>query len=74
VEIHLCVAGEETAEDEAVEALGLAVGGEAWVEIDGVGFDEEGEGVGIELGGTGATGEAKKCDKEERGKKITQRR
>jgi hypothetical protein len=35
----LRVTGEESAEDEAVEALGLAVGGEARIEIDGVGFE-----------------------------------
>jgi hypothetical protein len=39
MQIHLRVAGEESAEDEAVEALGLAVGGEARIEIDGVGFE-----------------------------------
>ena len=31
VEMHLGVAGEESAEDEAVEALGLAVGSKAGV-------------------------------------------
>jgi hypothetical protein len=31
VEIHLGVAGEESAEDKTVEALGLAVGSEAGV-------------------------------------------
>jgi len=43
VEIHLCVADEQAAEDEAVEALRLAVGGEARVEVDGIGFDQKGE-------------------------------
>jgi len=37
VEVPLRVAGEESAEDQAVEALGLAVGGEAWVQTSGAG-------------------------------------
>jgi len=48
VEIHLGVAREQAGEDEAVEALRLAVGGEARVEVYGIGFDEEGEVARIE--------------------------
>ena len=47
VEIHLIVALEEAAEEQAVNALRLGVGGEAGVEVGGAGFDEEGEGGGI---------------------------
>ena len=47
VEIHLIVALEEAAEEQAVNALGLRIGGEARVEVGGAGFDEEGEGGGI---------------------------
>jgi len=43
----LIVALEEAAEEQAVNALGLGVGGEAGVEVGGTGFDEEGEGGGI---------------------------
>jgi hypothetical protein len=39
METHLRVAGEESAEYEAVHPLRLAVGGEAGVEVDGVRFD-----------------------------------
>ena len=44
VEIHLIVALEEAAEEQAVNALGLRIGGEARVEVGRAGFDEEGEG------------------------------
>ncbi len=44
VEIHLVVALEEAAEEQAVHALGLGVGGEARVEVGGAGFNQEGEG------------------------------
>src|SRR5260370_29409410 len=74
VEIHLCVAGEEAAEDESVKALRLAVGGEAWVEIDGIGFDEEGEGGGGEFCGSGAGEDRKKEETGKKREKITQRR
>ena len=47
VEIHLIVALEEAAEEQAVNALGLRIRGEARVEVGGAGFDEEGEGGGI---------------------------
>jgi hypothetical protein len=46
VEVHLGVALEKAREEEAVEVGGLAVGGVARVEVGGVGFEEEGEGVG----------------------------
>jgi hypothetical protein len=36
VEIHLCVASEQTAEDQAIEALRLAVRGETGIEVDGL--------------------------------------
>ena len=72
------VAGEEAAEDEAIEALRLAVGGEARVQVDGVGFDQEGEGGGVEFCAVRATGERKKEETGKTGekerKKITQRR
>jgi hypothetical protein len=38
VEIHLVVAFEKAAEEEAVDFLGLRVGGEARIEVGGVGF------------------------------------
>jgi hypothetical protein len=47
VQVHLLVAFEEGGEGEAVEMLGLRVGGVTGVEVGGVGFDEEGEGGGI---------------------------
>ena len=47
VEIHLIVALEEAAEEQAVNALGLRISGEARIEVGGAGFDEEGEGRGI---------------------------
>jgi hypothetical protein len=47
VEIHLVVALEEAAEEQAVEVLGLRVGGETRIEVGGVGFEEKGEGGGI---------------------------
>jgi hypothetical protein len=39
VEIHLVVAFEKAAEEQAVDFLGLQVSGEAGGEIGGVGFD-----------------------------------
>ncbi len=50
VEIHLVVAFEEAAEEQAVDVLGLRVGGEAGIEIRGIGFDEEGKGSRIRGG------------------------
>jgi hypothetical protein len=41
VEIHLVVSLEEAAEEECANAQGLAVGGEAGIEIGGLGFDKE---------------------------------
>jgi len=46
----LLVALEEAAEEQAVEVLGLRVGGVAGVEVRGIGFDEEGEGRRIAMG------------------------
>ena len=40
----MVVAFEKAAENKAVNALRLRIGGEARVEICGAGFDEEGEG------------------------------
>jgi len=57
VQVHLFVAFEEGGEEQAVEVLGLRVGGEAGVEVGGVGFDEEGERVGIGMVGMGAAWE-----------------
>jgi len=42
MQIHLGVTCEQAGEDKGVETLGLAVGGEAGVEVAGVGFDKEG--------------------------------
>jgi hypothetical protein len=53
VEDHVFVAGDEAAEEEGVDTLGLRVGGEARVERGGGGFDEEGERGGI-VGGVEA--------------------
>jgi hypothetical protein len=36
VEIHLVVALEQAAEEQAIDALGLRIGGKAWVEIGGL--------------------------------------
>ena len=49
VQIHLRIAPEQSAENEAIESLRLAVGGEARIEIDGIGFDEKGDGGRIEI-------------------------
>ncbi len=38
---HLVVAFDEAAEEQSVEMLRLPVGGEAGVEIGGIGFDQE---------------------------------
>jgi hypothetical protein len=46
-EIHLLVTFEERGEEQAVDALGLCVGGVAGVEIGGIGFDYERERRGI---------------------------
>jgi hypothetical protein len=43
----LAVAFEEGGEEEAVDVGGVGVGGDARVEVGGVGFDEESEGRGI---------------------------
>ena len=55
VEIHLIVALEEAAEEQAVDALGLRIRGEARVEVGGTGFDEECEGgrIAVRWAGTG---------------------
>ena len=49
VQVHLRVAREQSVENQAVEALRLAVSGVTRVEIDGIGLDEEGEGGRIEF-------------------------
>ncbi len=50
VKIHLVVALEEAAEEQAVDVRGLRVGGEAGIETGGIGFDEEGKRGGIRNG------------------------
>ena len=60
VEIHLVVAFEEAAEEQAVNVLGLSVGSEAGVEIGGVGFNNECEGRRIGGRGAGAGNERKR--------------
>jgi hypothetical protein len=47
VRIHPVVAFEEAAEEQAVDVLRLRVGGEARVEIGGIGLDQDGEGARI---------------------------
>lgn len=42
VEVHLIVAFEQAAEEKAIDALRLRVGGEAGVQVGRAGFDEEG--------------------------------
>ncbi len=54
VEIHLVVALEEAAEEQAVDVLRLRVSGETWIEVGGIGFEEEGEGGGICVAWSGA--------------------
>ena len=54
MEVQLRIAGEKTAENQTIEALRLAVGGEARVEINGIGFDNEGEVGGVGVCGTRA--------------------
>ncbi len=49
MEIHLIVALEEAAEEQAVNALGLRIGGKAGVQVGGTGFGEESEGGGISV-------------------------
>jgi hypothetical protein len=75
VEIHLRVACEQAAEDETVEALGLAVGGEARVEIDGIGFNQEGKVGWIEFWGAEAAGEKRKSTErtEEQSTEVTEK-
>ena len=51
MQVHLRITREQTAENQAVEALGKAVGGEAGVEIHRGGFDEKGERRRIEFSG-----------------------
>jgi hypothetical protein len=51
VKVHLVVAANEAAEEEAIDALRIGVGGEAGIEVGGVGFEEEGEGVSAAWGG-----------------------
>jgi hypothetical protein len=41
-QIHLVVAFEKATEEEAVDSLGLRIGGKARIEIGGIGFDQEG--------------------------------
>jgi hypothetical protein len=43
VEIHLIIAFQKAAEEQAVDFLGLRVCGETRVEIGGIGFDEKGQ-------------------------------
>jgi hypothetical protein len=56
----LVVALEEAAEEKSVDVQGLSVGGEAGIEVGGVGFDEEGKRRGIGVGGVGAACEEKR--------------
>ncbi|HUI73906.1 MAG TPA: hypothetical protein VLX32_03130 [Candidatus Acidoferrum sp.] len=42
MEIHSIIASDEAAEKKAVNALGLGIGGEAGIEVGGIGFDDEG--------------------------------
>ncbi len=49
--IHLLVALEEATEEQTINALRLRVGCVTWVEVGGIGFDEEGERRGIVGGG-----------------------
>jgi len=58
--VHIVIARDEAAEEEAVDALGLAVGGVARVEIDRAGFDHERDVLRIELRGVGA-----RCEREQ---------
>jgi hypothetical protein len=51
VEIHLGVAFNDTVEEEAVDTLGLGVGGVTRVEVGGVGFDDEDEVIWVVWGG-----------------------
>lgn len=59
VKVHVVVVVDEAAEEQAVNALGLRIGGEARIEIYGIGFDEESDGVGIEFLMVAATDEKK---------------
>src|ERR1700722_17319985 len=66
VEIHLIIAFEKAAEEQAVDLLGLRVGGEAGVEICRVGFDQEsqrGRIAGVPAAATGRRKE-KGCNAE----------
>jgi len=65
----LIVALEETAEEQAVNPLGLRIGGEARVEVGGAGFDEESDGGGIALIAVGAAGEIGRGKREEKKKR-----
>src|ERR1041384_1936090 len=72
VEIHLRVAGQKAGEDEAVEALRLAIGGKARFKVDVIGFDEEGERGGVEFCGARARREeAKKQRSNQKKKQIS---
>jgi hypothetical protein len=62
VEIHLIVAFEEAAEEQPIDVLGLRVGGEAGVEIGGIGFDDESEGRRIGVLGPRAAKEEDYCE------------
>ena len=56
VKIHLIISLEQAAEEEPVDALGLGIGGEAWIEVRGTRFDEEGQRRRIALGCVKAAG------------------
>src|SRR5262249_8353909 len=64
MQIHLRITGQEGGGDQAVEALRLAVGGEAWVEIDGSGFDDKSERRRIEFCGMRTAGKEKEFSTE----------
>src|SRR5215468_12234463 len=74
VEIHLGVAPEKAGKDECVEALGLAVAGEAGVQVGGVGFDEEGERGGVKRSGAVARRREAKQQRREENKDSARRR
>jgi hypothetical protein len=47
VQNHFVVAFHQAAEEQSVEVLRLSVGSETWIEIRGIGFDQQRDGVKI---------------------------